>query len=253
MKYSCSIWQNADKIKLADEIMLKSGDIQGLYRFVEEHPDKTYIVRIAADDAVNWTELAALSEKINIICALETLKMIDDCKKYGLKYYWAYPINSFFDLRGVVDLGVCYVLVDAPLYFELDTVASFGVPIRLIANWCYESYIPRENGIKGPYVRPEDVSDYEKYVDVLEFRSENLKQEGQLLTVYAVDKEWNGNLNMLLTNFKFNVDNRGIPKEFAKARMVCRQTCMRNGTCHMCDNAMKFSRAIDKAKSKLNK
>ena len=65
-------------------------------------------------------------------------------------------------------------------------------------------------------------------------------------------KEWKGNLNLILTNLKYDVDNRGIPKEFAAARTQCRQNCQRGGACHFCYTSMNFSRALDKAKDKKN-
>ena len=74
------------------------------------------------------------------------------------------------------------------------------------------------------------------------------QKEASLLKIYKEDQKWPGNLNLLLTNFNCNVDNRAIPEEFALARMQCRQTCMGGGKCKFCYTAVNFSRAIDKAK-----
>ena len=52
-------------------------------------------------------------------------------------------------------------------------------------NIAYYGYIPRENGIIGFWVRPEDVSYYEPYIDVFEFEDCDIKREQALYRVYA--------------------------------------------------------------------
>ena len=91
------------------------------------------------------------------IFALEDINMYKECKLHKVKYYWAYPITSFYELEGIVALGVCQILIGAPLFFDLFRVQSFGKDIRVVANNCFDNYIPRENGICGVYIRPEDV------------------------------------------------------------------------------------------------
>lgn len=202
---------------------------------------------------IDWDELAALAEKLHIVCAFDSINSVAPCKERKIKYFWSYPISSYYELRGILNQGVSAVLLDAPLYFDLPQVRDVcgeDIEIRLIANVCYDRYIPRADGINGTYVRPEDVEAYDAWVDLLEFRCSSLKQEHALLEIYALKKEWPGNLNLLLTNFGFNVDNRALPVEFGLTRMNCRQTCMRTGTCHWCRTAVQFSRVLDRNKHK---
>ena len=116
----------------------------------------------------------------------------------------------------------------------------------MVANLAYDSYIPRADGIKGFYIRPEDVEAYEKYISTIEFAIDDLSKEGTLLHVYKDNKEWPGNLNLLLTNLNFNIDNRSIPDNFAEVRMNCQQRCMRNKNCHFCDSAFLFGDQVRK-------
>lgn len=174
--------------------------------------------------------------------------MYKECKHHKVKYYWAYPITSFYELEGIVNLGVCQILIGAPLFFDLFRVQSFGKDVRVVANNCFDNYIPRENGICGVYIRPEDIQYYEDYITTIEFYTTTNQKEESLLKIYKEDQAWPGNLNLLLTNLNCNVDNRAIPEEFALARMQCRQTCMSGGKCKFCYTAMNFSRAVDKAK-----
>ena len=78
-----------------------------------------------------------------------------------------------------------------------------------------------KTGIYGPYIRPEDVDFYEKYIDHIEFITKSLEKELTLIKVYKEDKQWPGNLNLLLDNLGENVDNRGFDARFAKNRTTC--------------------------------
>ena len=69
-----------------------------------------------------------------------------------------------------------------------------------------------------------------------------------LLKIYKDDKQWPGNLNLILTNFGVNIDNRAIPEQFGEARTQCRQVCQRGGHCRLCYTSIDFSKTLDKAK-----
>lgn len=115
-----------------------------------------------------------------------------------------------------------------------------------MANLAYDAYIPRETGVNGFYIRPEDIKTYEQYVSSIEFITDELSKEATLLHVYTENKTWPGNLKLLITNLNSNVDNRGIPDDFGEARLNCQQKCVKNGSCHFCDTAMLFSNRIAK-------
>ena len=121
-----------------------------------------------------------------------------------------------------------------------------GVYIRLVANIAYDAYIPREDGICGQWIRPEDVKYYEPYVNALEFNGVDLAAERTLLHVYKDNQNWPGNLNLLLKNLNYNIDNRALPDEIGPIRIRCGQRCMRNGACHYCHSAFKFADALRK-------
>ena len=246
MKYCISSRQDNILLKQADEVMIEYRDRETLPDLAEKAPQALLILQIPKAADMNWI-------KYKKLLALEDIRMGRFCKSYKIPFYWAYPITSYYELRGIIDLGVHQILLGPPLAFDLEVVSKFKVPIRMVANLCYEGHIPRKDGIQGLYIRPEDVQHYEKYVDSIEFYSETLDKEKTLFTIYKEQQYWPGNLNLLLTNFGFDVDNRAIPEEFAIARMQCRQNCMRNGTCRFCYTAVKFSRTLDKNKKELSK
>jgi len=140
------------------------------------------------------------------------------------------------------------VVLGAPLYFTLQKVKTIckKVEIRLPANQCFDRYIPCKNGIMGTYVRPEDAEAYGEYVDHLYFITDELKKERALVKVYKEQKIWPGNLNLLLTNLNYNIDNRGFNNDFAVRRMNCGQICQENKRCQFCQNRFQLITAIDR-------
>ena len=143
-----------------------------------------------------------------IIIETDSFDIMDAAKLFSIRYFYAVPVNNFYDLKALVDYGCCDVKIDAPLTHMLDKLDRFDITIRMSPNIAYYAYIPRENGICGQWIRPEDVAAYEECVDVLEFNGVDLKQERVLYHVYEENQNWPGNLNLLLTNFNCNVDNR---------------------------------------------
>ena len=169
-----------------------------------------------------------------------------------MKIGYAYPITSFYELQGITKLGVQDILLNPPLVFDLTKVRSiYKNTIRAIPNLAYPSYLPHENGICGFWIRPEDIDNYEEFIDFIEFDADTSDQEKTLLRIYKKDKIWNGNLNFLIKNLNYNVDNRAIPEDLIVNRINCGQRCQENGNCKNCINALAFSNAIRGYKSYL--
>lgn len=233
-------------LKKADEIKVQYEDIEKILDYIETLPDKTIILDIPTETlGIDWNLLQMYSEKISFMVSLHNLELVNKCKELNIKFYWAYPITSYYELRGIIDLEPCYIMLGAPLYFDLKKVKSItSIPIRLCPNLAFEPYISRKDGICGTWIRPEDVETYEEFVSALEFRLVDFAQERVLYHVYAENKTWPGNLNLLLANFNVNVDNRAIPEEIGEARINCGQRCMIGSGCRFCVNAIKFSNLI---------
>ena len=238
-------------MRKADEIKLLYKD-KGRLRDMLTDPmgsewDQDIIIYIPMNEIVDWGEMNNYKDVFNLVFAVENTRDIQMVKDQGYKdVYWAYPVSTFYELRGLLDLGVTQVLLDAPLYFDLPTVKEIcgeDVSIRLIANKCFNNYMEHEDGICGTYIRPEDVDKYEEYVDHIEFAADDLRQERTLLHIYR-EQYWPGNLNLLLTNLKYNVDNRGFPADFADKRIKCAHRCQRTGLCHYCITQMKYINTV---------
>lgn len=226
---------------------MEYNDINRIIDYIENQDlsNKTIILNIPRGESPSWNLLKAYSDNANFMVCLEDLYMAPICVENGIKFYWSYAISNFCELRQVVNLNPCYLLLAAPISFSLDKVKQItDIPIRLVANGSYP-YIPRKNCLYSDWIRPEDVQEYEKYVDALEFYTDNsLQRESVLFHIYAENKEWPGNLNLLINELHIDVDNRALPDDFGKIRSTCGMRCQENNSCHFCSTSMEFSTSI---------
>ena len=190
MKYCLSARQPDSVLRKADEIKIELRDFKAIPEYIEKFPDKTLILEFVNDlpEDFNWEEIQVYNDKINgnLICALSDLGLTLECQLRNIPFYYKYPVTSFFELEGLKDLGVCYILVGTPLMFDLKTVFNYGIPLRAIPNLAYEPYIKHENGILGGWIRPEDIKYYGEYIEAIEFFApHNLTKEKALYHVYA--------------------------------------------------------------------
>lgn len=251
MKYCISGRQPNSTLREADEIRLNYIDKAKIIDIAMDMPDKTIILMIPKDEpTIDWTYISNCAESISIILCLEDLREVENCEFFGLRWYWRYPIVTYYELQSLAKLKPSYLFLGAPLSFELNKIISYNIPIRLCANVCYDAYIPRENGIQGQWIRPEGQAAYEKYVAALDFIAKDLEHERTLLHIYKDNKSWPGNLNLLLTNFDVNIDNRAVPTELDEVRTTCGQRCMSTGACHYCLSVMKFTTALRDLKAR---
>ena len=146
---------------------------------------------------------------------------MDVCKTLNIKFFYAIPVNNFYDLKALVDYGCCDVKIDAPLTHMANKIEKYDITVRMSPNIAYYAYIPRENGIIGSWVRPEDTELYEDFVDIFEFENCDKRKEEALYRIYAEQKTWPGDLNNLITNLNFSTNNKLILPEFGIARTIC--------------------------------
>ena len=252
MRYSLSARQPEELLQQADEIYLEYRDKGVLYDYIEKYSDKDICMLIPKDTEVDWEYLLAFKDKLKLTLMFEALTEAT----VVFPWFWGYPVTTYFELDSLLALeGITQIMISGPLFFDLQTVYNKcqekGVSIRLAPNLAYDAYIPRQNGIIGSYIRPEDMELYEPYVDICFFRFDTLAEERRLFNIYKNDKIWPGNLQFLIKNLNYPIDNRGIDKEFAERRLTCRQNCCRTGLCHYCESYFRLINTIDKHQKEL--
>jgi hypothetical protein len=259
VKYCLSARQPKNILKKADEIKIELRDFKAIPDYIDNFPDKTLILEMENElpEKFSWNTIEVYSKKhSDFYCCAANYHQMNECKNRNIKFYYKYSISSFYELSALKELGVSYVLIGVPLIFDLKNVSRYEIPVRVIPNLAYEPYLKHENGICGGWIRPEDISNYETYVSVCEFYAPKmLEKEATLYHVYAENKAWPGNLNLLIDNLNVDVNNKAIldEEDFAEKRMNCKHRCMSTGTCHYCFNQIQFINTIYKYREQKNK
>lgn len=254
MKYCVNCRQPKDVLEKVDEIYVEPRDYRIVPELFVKYPDKRIILEFNA----NNFELAVLQQYAeaspeNFVVKLMYLndQNLSFVKDFGIKFYYGYPISTFYELRGLQDLGVEYIFIQEPLSFEMEKLSKIDMKFRMVPNIAYAAYIPRKDGLHGQWVRPEDIKYYEDGIYVFDFEDANLEKERTLFHIYAENGCWPGNLNLLLTNFGINIDNRLFPADFGEHRSNCGQRCQSRGTCHYCDLNIRFHDMVQEHREEL--
>lgn len=189
-----------------------------------------------SQNLIDWDDIKRYNiiTKENFIIALNNLEDAKLCKQENIKFYWNFPVSTFYELQSLKNLGAEYAIIDTPLTHSMNKVSKVGIKIRTIPNIAYYSFIPREDGVCGSWIRPEDLELYESYIDVIEFEDCDLKKEQALYRIYMEQKRWPGDLGMIITNLNYLGVNRMIPRELTIKRMNCEQRCQSNKSCNLC-------------------
>lgn len=153
-----------------------------------------------------------------------------------LKIYNGLYTTTFLEIRTAIDLGAEYLKLGAPLTHDLNRVSRFETTIRLTPNIAYEDAIFKPYGVQGSWIRPEDFEIYNQFNIVYEFEDCDRKKEETLFDIYKNKKAWAGPVNYLFSNLDSSAMNRLIPPDLAKERINCKQKCLSDNHCHLCNN-----------------
>lgn len=154
-----------------------------------------------------------------------------------------------YKLRAYKNLGCAFAIIEAPLIFDLDAAKQIGISLRAVPNMGITDNIPRQNGIHGGWIRPEDIPAYEEYIDTFEFKVRDMQHERGLLAVYR-DGYWRDDLNLLITGLNYSVPNYRIGKRFVDMRLNCKQKCETRQTCQKCEVLLRSINRMDAAEQR---
>lgn len=247
MKLCVQARQDPKYIKWASEIIFEYRDRAAIPDFFKNYPDHTIILTcFESKEDIDWNQLeefAKLGKGEKFLLRIRDLRLIEPCILHNILFYFAYPITSYDELNVALSLGSYYVRLGAPLFFDLDNVKKYfpEARIRAIPNVAYDDAYPRENGVAGTWIRPEDITIYEDYIDAIEFNDADLAKERALIRIYWTEREWPGDLRTLITNLQYDGVNRMIHSDVTEARLNCRQRCMAQHNCHICYRALQLA------------
>lgn len=232
-------------LEKADEIKFKYKDRNTIIDYIDKYDATILLDMRAAPEDIDWDEISRLKMicQNKFIVGAVNAEQIRSCKELEIKFYFDRPVSRYEDIKDLKRLGSQYVLIEAPLFFELGKVKEFGVPVRLAPNVAYyNNWIPKENGLYGSWIRPEDIDLYEGLIDTIEFAANSAVSEEAYYRVYCEDKSWDVSLDSLIINYgRLFGENPYIPRSFTKARLTCGQKCQSGGSCHICYKAIQLS------------
>ena len=243
MKYCLSNRQETSYLNKADEIKVEFRDRDIISDLIEQYPEKDIILMVYYNEIVDWKKIEQwniLSQGHFILC-LSLISDAEECKERNIPFYFGYPVKTYYELRAMKELGVRYVRLGEPLFFEMDMIKSFGIPVRAVPNVAYIDGFPRADGVCGTWIRPEDLDLYEGYIETIEFEDAEIKREQALFRIYSEQKHWPGDLNMIITNLNYEGLNRIIVPHMAEHRLNCGQRCQKTSNCKLCYRALSLA------------
>lgn len=206
-------------------------------------------IRLPGDFTEENIELLNLiyEKGYNIAIVLPSILTLQDLQKIKAPYYFQELATCWDELINFISLKVSDVFVSCELGFELDAVKALlentGIQIRCYAN-ISQSKGDNTKGIKGFYIRPEDIDIYGKYIDIIEFFG-SVTTQNALYEIYFHDKKWDGKLNEIIKGIKSNVNNYYIlSKHFAEYRTKCAKKCLKSNDCQLCDKIISLANSL---------
>ena len=220
----------------------------------EENCNKRIIIDISDFcGEPNWEIISAAVREYPQSAVLITKEQIDFIPRiriYKLDWFFANGCSSWDMLKECADYGVSDVYIINELGFDIKNVKAFceknNIKVRIYPNIAQNSTLLLTIGTYTSFfVRPEDISIYEEYVDVFEFFGAPEK-EGVLYEIYT-EGEWRSDLELLILNIPTLVDNRTknnyIADVFGTSRLDCKKKCI-YGECNICKNCVDAAKAI---------
>jgi hypothetical protein len=255
MKYCLKYTNVCRHLKDADEISIKYIEDRGLVDFMEKYADKRIILRIVAKDFsdTELMKLVAIKKQFpqyQFTVALDEYHtgLIKKLREKELPFYLLKPIQNWENFHYLVNiLKVSDIDLSGALAFELPKVKRYlekvkvNTIIRITPNIIH-SQTDNCPPLQHFFVRPDDIDQYEPYVDVLEF--EGIEHQDTFYNIYAKEKMFIGKLNQVIYNFPLAIDNMGLIPQFGERRISCGRECLSGGRCKRCDTLAHISEVM---------
>ena len=263
MKY-CIVYNNNQDFKYMDKIdeirIIWYSINKETENIIAKYPNIDIILYIK-DDAAPDTPLNTVENYFNMLLKKypnvrleidyrnDGLKML--AKKNNWRFFFSDDAASLPDVYSYLQYPVTDINLNGDLCFRLDDIAEYAHSKNVKVRVCPNNAIAMTDNLDFPdmlkfFIRPEDIGDYEPYVDVMDLFVPKGKAS-LYYKVYAIQKKWFGTLSEILSDFNSNVDSRTIIPSFGKVRTRCGHRCM-YGKCHICEHVQKLSENLKEHK-----
>ncbi len=184
---------------------------------------------------------------LNIATSSPTL--IFEFMKAGARYMFSNIVDDWDTLSHMIALGVRCIIVGNALGFELDKVAEVLHKYWILV-WVYpniaQSTCSTTPDMKKFWIRPEDLKEYEPYVDVVKMAYPKGEPKKQIpyLNIYrhgAAD----GALNDFIIGWRnkdIPVISYKLPETLTKQRIKCGKRCLKGSKCKACEGLLQIAK-----------
>lgn len=244
-KIPSHIYKEIDEI----EIVYRKEDTT-LPAFLEEYLDKIIILTSTSINDIDRLEiLAEKYDNFKLKIDVSDQELLFAVKERNIPFFCSFLATTWDQYIGLLDLEPTDIYIGNELCFELNKVSDIAydsdTQIRVIPNIAQSSWTLGENdeNLLSFFIRPEDVSIYDEYVDVFEF-SAPIDKVLIYYNIYAKTEKWFGPLNEIIIGLNSNIDNRGLVPAFGYYRAKCAKRCLKGQSCNICMRAQELSKTL---------
>lgn len=228
-----------------------NGDLSHIKEFIYDFVnDAEHLLKVTKceQDVVIKMPMDVTNEQIELVTMLCEARdnvrlMVCDDLISGLPCFFRpgyYNADSLDKFNALCEKGVTDIYVTGQLAFQMPLVKKlsdkYNIKTRVIPNMAQISgfgigHMQKDGNVTAFWIRPEDLSIYSEFIDVVEFIGQDEKQ-AVFYEIYFLDKKWDGNLGVIVAGLG-DVNNRGIPVDFTTRRLNCSKKCLVDA-CHSC-------------------
>ena len=190
MQFCVSGRQPYSVMNKADQIIVKWQDRERIIDFVERLPDKEIVLEVAEVPGLQDFETWAMyAEKFqDFYVAIHDLRLFDVFNIGNIKWYWPYPVTSYYELQQIIPLKPSYIKLGPPLSFDLKNVKRLvgDIKLRMVCNNARPEYLPDKYNLPNGWINS-DFKQTKSYSPELIAHSRFYKKYNQVLTIRTID------------------------------------------------------------------
>lgn len=247
-KYCIKAVKDKKCLDLVEEISIEyHGDrsLGSIRPFLDMYSNHDIVLSIEAEYFSDklFELLDIINEKyVNLKLCLTSIpekEKLEKIKKYKkIPYFFYMPAHTYDDFYSLMNLGVSEIYVGVELGFELNKIWKVAyannIILRAIPNYAMTLYKDFPFYLKF-FIRPEDLDEYNKYIDTFEFEGTPSMME-TLINAYIKNKKWYGDLSEIIIGLKKDeLDSRYVFPIWYR-RATCGRQCLKGSSCRLCSS-----------------
>lgn len=243
MKY-CIKYNRAHSFKYMDEIdeleiRYNKKDVT-LPDFLDKYSDKTIVISNInnVEDVERMKLLYGKYPHLKLKIHFDDLEILNLVRQYGLPFFLSGMVTNWDTFYGVVKLNPTDIYLSNEIAFEMAAAAKIahdkGIKVRVIPNYGQSAWEIMPDMLKF-FIRPDDIEEYEDYVDIFEIYYEKDFQLSILYEIYTDKRDWSGFLNEIIFNFSKQQLNDALIPCFGLIRSNCGKKCLKGKNCNICN------------------